>query len=1175
MITDAEIREQGYVYFLAEAPELLQTIEQELFSLTEEEGNRKNKVHNLMRATHTLKGGAATVGLETIQIIAHSLEDVFKALYNPDIVIDADLHTLLLKVYECLSLALTAELTSSSVNAEEIIERATGIFAQLQEKIGDAFGSDHYIPTSQELGFDVVKSIFEVGVQQRIESIAATINNSPNDTEFRDFLNSQAEVFLGLAESLDLRGLGEFAQLIMAALQTYPSEVMQIAELTLRDLQAIQTAVLSGDRTCSDLVSPDWQKFTQVVKPEKLSQEISDNSTTCHLLKIAEEFYQFLTTSDNHNREPIQPNTAKFYLKLVQYILSWFQYKRQISKPDLNLSLLIPKLNIEKQINYINTWLKEFLSFAQNPQDSYSLCLYRHGIILNVMIAVAQFEYIKDKNDSYVQLTRQLQKQIITLAKEYKNYPPVNNKEKNWLDHPKFQNIEVTSEICVDTEQLLESIWGGNTEAETSQNGQVVRIDDTVPGQPIVEVVSATASNINEQLDDKNSQVIKNQNLRQASFVRVDVEGLRNLNYLAGELLIHQKRRTLYDEQLQEVVEQLLQQINRHQTVLNQLRDLQLHLPTVNTQSTQNFAAVNFDSLEMDVYTDFNLSLHAAIEETFQLQETTESLYLIIKQAHQIVEEKQNLIFSIIDNLVEARMLPLGDILHRFPPMVKKLANIYGKNVKLQLIGTEVLVDKAIAEKLYDPLLHLVRNAFDHGIEPPQVRQEGGKPAQGLITIRAYHQSSQTIIEVEDDGQGLNLENIRQKAIEMNLAVSNDNESELLDVMFAPGLSTAEHVSNISGRGIGLDIVRSQMEALHGSISVQTWPKQGTKFTLKIPFSMTTDQLMLVQAGGVSYALLLDSVEKIVIPAPQQLKEFEGKKVLLWNTDQEENLISLYQLSELLSYNCSVAKSNSLNNTQTTLDTRLMNNPVLILRRGQNVFALEVDQIIGEQELVIRPLGNAIAPPKYVYGCSTSANGNLILVIDGALLLESMNTQATPELIPSTIVPPSQTSLPKVEDLSISSPLNTQEIPLSQQLDAIPQAPKVVLIVDDAISLRQTLSLTLQRDGYQVIQAQNGVEALEQLQKYPDIQVIISDLEMPRMNGFELLNNIKQNPQTAQIPVVILSSRSSDKHRQLAQELGAKAYLTKPYLEREFLSTISSFINKTDVSKNSIMELTC
>ncbi|MEH2272980.1 MAG: response regulator, partial [Nostoc sp.] len=483
-----------------------------------------------------------------------------------------------------------------------------------------------------------------------------------------------------------------------------------------------------------------------------------------------------------------------------------------------------------------------------------------------------------------------------------------------------------------------------------------------------------------------------------------------------------------------------------------------------------------------------------------------------------------------------------------------------------------------------------VRNAFDHGIEAPQLRRELGKPEQGLIEICAYHQGSQTVIEVRDDGQGLNLDRIRRKAADFypiqteektRTYASNLAEPELLDLIFSPGFSTANKVSEISGRGMGLDIVRTQLHALNGSISVQSLPNQGSIFTLKIPFSMTTEKLMLVQAKGVIYALLLDSVEKILIPSEQQIKEIEGKKVLHWNTDNDETMVSLRQLSKLIDYNDSFFNSATSYNTSNTHDPSVAKNPVLLLRRNQAKVALEVDQIIGEQELVIRPLGNAIAPPKYIYGCSSLANGNLILVIDASLLVKSSEIQQTTLDIRALPVAssPNKKALPISGHTFSSTPLlvaststTTIETQPSYSQEPENKSPKFILVVDDAISLRQTLSLTLQKSGYQVIQAQNGVEALEKLQLHPEIQVVVSDLEMPRMNGFELLSNFRQYPNLAKIPVVILTSRSAEKHRQLAQELGAKAYLTKPYLEHEFLSTIKGLINSNrDDSKHLLM----
>ncbi|PHJ63741.1 chemotaxis protein CheY [Nostoc linckia z18] len=1190
MITDTSIREQGYIYFLAEAPELVQIIEQELFRLSE--GYTTANIHNLMRATHTLKGGAANVGLETIKMIAHFLEDVFKSLYNPNVVIDDELQTFLIQAYECLSIALNTELIGSTVNNEELLQRASSVFAQLQEKLGDAFGAETHIPTSEELGFDIVQSVFEVGVQQRLNSIAEAIERPPTDAEFIEFLQSQAEVFLGLAESLNLPGLGEISQTIVSALRANPTQVQQIAKIALADLQQAQKLVLGGDRTSGGQASLCLQQLTTVAN-NQASEELENNLSFDTVIFNEKQFYQFLTTSDNKKNECVKPTTAKFYLKVIRYIFGWFHHEMGISKSELSLALLVPQSTKTNLLNYIENWLTKFLAFVQEQEDSQSLCIYRNGIILIILFAVAKFQYYIDKSDNYLTLVKILQNKIYKLAKKYKNYPPVTSKEKNWLDSPKLQNILVIKEVSQSafsetSDNLLEVIWGEKsqeqvtTEVVNTETGDSLRQINV--SQKMIENITDSFQSINQEIEDK-SQHYPNKNSRQPSFIRVNTDKLQNLNYLAGELLIFQKRRALQDEQIQEIIERLMQRLAKQQTILNELRDLPLQIQNFASQQTPNFA-VKFDSLEMDVYTEFQMTLHEAIEETLQLQETTESLELLMNQAAQISGNKENLTLNIIDNLVEARMLPLGNILNRFPHMVNKLGNVYAKLVELKLSGTEVLVDKAIAEKLYDPLLHLVRNAFDHGIELPQIRCELGKPERGLIEICAYHQGSQTVIEVRDDGGGLNLENIRQKAVELYHIQSQDKaksyadnltEVELLDLIFSPGFTTTKKVSEISGRGMGLDIVRTQMNTLNGSVSVESLPNQGTTFILKIPFSMTTEKLMLVQARGIVYALLLGSIEKILIPNDEQIKEIEGKKVLHWNVDEDETMVSLRQLSELLSYHGSLFNSATPHNTYNNHDVNINKNPVLLLRKNQGLFALEVDQIIGEQELVIRPLGNAIAPPKYIYGCSSLANGNLILVIDASLLLELGDIQQTTlDIIGSPTashvnkkslpIPSTQTLL----STQLQNP-DTIETQSSYSLESNNLIPKVILVVDDAISLRQTISLTLQKSGYQVIQAQNGVEALEKLQLHPEIQVVISDLEMPRMNGFEFLSNLRQHPNFAKIPVIILTSRSAEKHRQLAKQLGANDYLTKPYLEHEFLSKIKDLINNLSDNSNHLV----
>ncbi|BAY09551.1 hybrid sensor histidine kinase/response regulator [Calothrix sp. NIES-2098] len=1181
MTTDIDIREQGYIYFLAEAPELLQTIEQELFSLTEEFSTAK--VHNLMRATHTIKGGAANVGLEVINTIAHSLEDVFNALYNPNVIIDDQLQTLIIQAYECLSLALTTELTGSAVNGEEILQRAASVFAQLQEKLGDAFGAEAHIPTSEELGFDLVQSIFEVGVKQRLDSIADALNSTGEATEFAELLNSQAEVFVGLAESLNLPGFGAIAQTIIAALKANPKQAHQIGKVALANLQQAQAAVLAGERTSGGELDPALQNFTQVVTDD-LNPVTEQSVNTSSLRDEIKELYKFLTTSGNTKNQPLKSSKAKFYIKVIRYIFGWFNHQMEISKEELNLALLVVA-DGENSVNYIENWLSKFLEFVQEAEDSTSLCLYRQGVILTIILAVVKFHYSHAQVNNDISVIQTLQQQIGKLAKEYKNFPPVTAQEKNWIDNPKFKPLLVFKETAItETDRLLETIWGGEANFTHIHEIAETQAEELVTERVDTDIVNSVIQSEREIKDKSHNSPAKSS--RNHSSVRVDTEGLQRLNYLAGELLIKQKQRILQDEQLKEIIEKLFQRIDRQQIILNQLGDLPFQMQNNGLQNQRNFATVKFDTLEMDMYTEFQMKLHEAMEENLQLQEITESLDLLLAQANQISDKKQRLTLNIIDNLVEARMSPLGNILNRFPQMVTKMGNVYAKFVELKLTGTEVLVDKAIAEKLYEPLLHLVRNAFDHGIETPQVRQSLGKPAQALIEIRAYNQGSQTVIEVRDDGQGLNLEKIRKRAIELNLLSAEEGyvlhvtESELLELMFSPGFTTVEQVSEISGRGMGLDIVRSQIQSLNGSFSVQSLPNQGTTFILKIPFSMTTDKLMLVQVGGTIYALLLDNLEKILIPSEQQIKEFEGKKVLHYNSTEDERIVRLRSISELMYYSGSFGNNFTFNNTLNSHDTGITQHPVLLLRHNQEIFGLEVDQIIGEQELVIRPLGSAIAPPKYIYGCSSLASGNLILIIDPILLLDSYEMQATLEsTVSSTAYLANKKALTLSGLTSNSTPLlapssntNTTQTQLSQSLSTNQQSSKVLLIVDDAISLRQTLSLTLQKSGYHVLQAQNGVEALEKLQMHPEIKVVISDLEMPRMNGFELLSHVRQNQNFAGIPIVILTSRSAEKHRQLAEALGATAYLTKPYLEDKLISIVAELINKqSEQSHNLVM----
>ncbi|HEY9652400.1 MAG TPA: response regulator, partial [Coleofasciculaceae cyanobacterium] len=679
--------------------------------------------------------------------------------------------------------------------------------------------------------------------------------------------------------------------------------------------------------------------------------------------------------------------------------------------------------------------------------------------------------------------------------------------------------------------------------------------------------------------------------------VRVDSERLGRMNNLVGELAINRNGLSLQNDQLQRGVRELLNRFARVQNVVGNLQELSYQM-LVNPERPNNETLprsvghlgelatrqADFDALELDRYGVLNSRLQGLLEDMVQLEESVDDIVLFARATNQTLEQQRQMLTQLRDELIWARMLPLGEVLNRYPRVLRDLSAKYHKPVNLNLLGTSVLVDKAVLEKLYDPLLHLLRNAFDHGIEPPQQRLQRGKLEQGRIEIRAYHQGSQTIIEVRDDGQGLNIDRIRERAVELGLLsasqVATVSNNRLYELIFEAGFSTASQVSELSGRGVGLDVVRAQMRSLKGTVSVFSEPGVGTTFTLRLPLTLTIAKLLVCFIGSSVLALPSDSVEEIVVPKTGQVKESGSQRFLQWRG----YIVPAYRLTDLLEYNCPLpdtSPSKALIAVPSPQDWEL---PMLVIRQDQHILALEIDRLVTEQELVIKPFGSTMAPPGYTYGCTILGDGSLIPVIDAAALLEQLLGQHggvstvsslpdtmkslpinvteaesfTTELTEASATPAALAHPTQTEGSSLDSPVVVKK---AKAAIAVMKAP-TVLVVDDAVALRRTLALTLERAGCQVLQARDGREAIEQLQQSPSVKLVVCDIEMPNMNGFEFLSYRRQDPQLSKIPVAMLTSRSNDKHRWLAMQLGAAAYFTKPYLEQEFVAAIKQIIEQ-------------
>ncbi|MGD1938530.1 MAG: response regulator [Cyanophyceae cyanobacterium] len=1086
MVADATIREQGYVYFVSESRDLLETIEEELFLLREDP--KPARIHALMRATHTLKGASANVGLETIQTIAHHMEDIFRTLFDPDAAVDVELEALLFESYECLRLALTGEFEGNHARDEEILATAVDVFAKIQEQLGDCFGRDVPIPTSAELGFDIVQSIFESGVQERIQELEQALQGN-DQRAIAEMLTTQSEIFVGLGESLALPGFTAIAEAMQTAAENFSDRFLEVGAAALEDLKAAHTLVLGGDRERGGKVSA-------------LAVFVGgSNDTTVNASSVPDATENNILDLGDWGDGDI--------LDLTE---SWDQ--EELSIPDPAAVSIVPP----------DTAPPGMVSPDITPPDITPPSVIPPSVIPPDIIAPVAAEPASAGAMS----------------------PPA--------PEP--------------------------TPAAIAPSGPAVPIDaKPTPAR---------------QGPSKPGQLI-----------RVELDRLQELQHLVGELLIQQNRQSLQDEQLQTSLKNFRSRLQKHRRLLGQLRDRTRALGMTHDALDDPMApdlAGRFrsktpsklgrlQSLEEDSLAEL---VDATVAEAESLEDTVEVVERYSQQTAQTTDKQRRLLGSVRDSLMDARMQPVSTVFRRFPQLVKQLVARYHKPVELRLLGERVAIDKAAIESLYDPILHLVRNAFDHGIESPEARRGAGKAETGIIQLQALQQGNQVLIIVSDDGGGIDPEVIRRKARDRRwrdpATLDRMEPSALFDMLFEPGFSTADQVSDLSGRGVGLDVVREQMASLKGSVSVQSILGRGTVFILRVPLSLMTARLLVCHADRAVYALLSDSISQILIPDANQTHILGGQRVLRWQQgDDPEITLPVRKLSDLVHYGA--LRPGKLLPDMPALTPVLHNRlaPLMLLRSDDGLVAIEVDGVVGEQELVLRQLSEAIPSPDYIYGCTILGDGRMALVLDGGSLLERSDIapasitpdhivttalggsaipaveipqSAAPETVPPETVPPEKVeAAPVIDDEPSEIKFVVPPQPAAPPTHgASPSGQSTLLVVEDSETERNILALTLEKSGFKVVQAEDGQEALDQLKKHPQVQLVISDLEMPRMGGLEFLSARRQDPVIAQIPVMMLTSCSGKQYQQIAAGLGAAKYMTKPHVTQELLDNINSLI---------------
>lgn len=530
----------------------------------------------------------------------------------------------------------------------------------------------------------------------------------------------------------------------------------------------------------------------------------------------------------------------------------------------------------------------------------------------------------------------------------------------------------------------------------------------------------------------------------------------------------------------------------------------------------------DFDDLEFDRYTELHLLLRSLTEVADDVKTLDSELSSVEDKFETCLNRQGRLVGDIQDKLMRLRMVPISSLMSKAARAVRTTASQRGKSVKFVIEGDNTQLDKTAIEELADPLLHILRNAVDHGIESPEVRRSKGKAQAGVIKMKAYYDSTQVVIEISDDGCGLDPEKLRTSAVTGNYLSSGDAAKlpieDLFSLVFLPGFSTAAEISEISGRGVGLDVARVAVHRLKGTIKVDSSPDDGTSFIIRLPMTMAVMRALTVRVGSETFAIPLNEVKQVVKVSPNQIEKI-GKDYM---AKIGGAVCPLVRLSSLLHLRPSSSKD-KFDEPRTAL----------LMDIDDRIVAVIVDETLGGREVVVKNLGNHLRQIKGIIGATIMGNGKVVLILNLAEYAEEAFKR------------------------------RQQAVSITPRPMSVSRRSLTVLVVDDSLSVRRVLSNLIAGAGWKSLQAKDGMEALGILPTLPaPPDAVLLDIEMPRMDGYELISAMRNQKEYENTPIIVITSRSGHKHREKAFELGATDYIVKPYQDEVLLGLVRQLTQK-------------
>lgn len=1189
---DAEMLE----IYLEEATEVLATVSENLQTCHEQPGDRE-ALTTIRRGFHTLKGSGRMVGLTDLGEVAWAVEQVMNKWLQDERAATPALLNFIEQacaafgqwvgqlqskgsvVVEADALIATAEQLKSGEEMAEVAPQASAMPASVEEELASAEEPAEPIEEISLPSFDVIEEVAdEIGAPVIDEPLtfepAEEIGLPVMDFDFIEEVAAEM-VAPAVEEPLAAEALPveetvlqatepdeEISQPTVEAIEAAEIEAPVIEELTsvAPDLGADEIApellpeaeIVIGDVTLSsalfDIFMSEAKQRVEVLREELARLEDQPD------LPIREDFMRAAHTLCGISRTVGFPPPAELSFELEEWLREMLEHPRPANGKQVKVTgdavialnkmvQAVEEQKMPKPAKQVVRSLQALVKKARADGEKAASSARVATAAVKPMVAFPEVErrveVVRTAAFEVPMPTSRddIDQDILPLFLEEAQdlYPLVGTQVRTWREKP------ADRQAPQDLQRSLHTFKGSARMAGALQLGDLVHnmetrvVDSTEAGAPdasLFDELFTYFDNIGDLLDrlqagpeapipteitagQPDIQPLPSSAKPGAQQLRVRADILDRLVNEAGEISIARSR---VEGEMQGFKQSLLELTENVIRLRNQVREIEIQAESrMQSQANQTGGVAEaFDPLEFDRFTRFQELTRFLAESVNDVATVQQSLLKSLGEADAALLQQARQNRELQQELMHIRMVPLSSITDRLHRIVRQTARELDKKASLEIKGGEVELDRSVLEKMTAPFEHLLRNSLAHGVERAADRIRAGKPETGVIRIEARQEGNEIVLTLGDDGAGFNLEAIRKHAVQIGKlqADSDIPPAQLVDMIFEPGFSTAQEVTQVAGRGVGLDVVRSEIAGLGGRVEAIPGEHGGAAFSIYLPLTLAVAQAVLVRTGEKIYALPSSMVEQVKEFKSAGLAEIQQKGEIEW----QNNRYPLFYLPRLLGDLEQVPETHRYAMT-------------LLLRSGSQRVAVQVDEILGNQEIVIKNIGPQLARVPGIAGATVLGNGQVALIIN---------------------------PVPLAQRMAIQIPAGSVVAPAMPIVEAV--AP-TIMVVDDSLTVRKITTRLLAKEGYQVVTAKDGVDALQHLQEIlPDVMLV--DIEMPRMDGFELTKNVRSDPQTAHIPIIMITSRTAEKHRNYAMELGVNAYLGKPFQEDELLGRIAGFLKK-------------